>query len=691
MARNRAILAAAAFVLSGASSAALACGPTYFDAHHGHRDFLLGHRAYTFYYFLYYPNDTTRNRVLRGRKAFEKAEKHEIRREYTEALKLYREALRELNGFSTDYERIRSAQDRADLLGSLKTGDDYALIRSYLTARDRKQANVLRGLVDKECFVSDNAAYALAVLAKDADTFAGFSKKYPGSEKCDAAAYRTARCMMDTDKKKALAMYAKYLEDYPEGTYRAEAMGWQAYLIPRVEDHLEEGERWQKALKIYLRIIGDRSLHSMFRAAVHSLDYGKLHGNIPPEAVENPNHLSGLVFAMNRGGRHYWRRRPGFPKETFEKVLKLARDRLNRRHLLAMPPDTLGKLSRSYFLLRDPKSAERIARLALQKGGDSLALYVLGRMHAEEGKPSKAESYFGKLARRDARYKGIADLGLRIGAAYEKKGRMKDALRMYMRVGSKMDVDLLTDGEMSTGDLADFTRVHLTLEPVGGSEHGWSWNGRWNSERVVRDLMPYLRARLGVRYAREGQLEKAVRYLDAEKERKDVVAKLIELEAAVAKAGEGEKPSAIYALGAYWYHHGRRAVYNGSSWQRFYVRIPYRASEEDWKKLEKDPDWPRREKALVGMNNYMHALPYFLEVAKKYPDSPEAPKALYSAALCYYWSSGCTRYMYYWPKRAKRDGFMQKGNELMLQIPEKYPDHELARSEWVRERLQVSR
>jgi hypothetical protein len=88
------------------------------------------------------------------------------------------------------------------------------------------------------------------------------------------------------------------------------------------------------------------------------------------------------------------------------------------------------------------------------------------------------------------------------------------------------------------------------------------------------------------------------------------------------------------------------------------------------------------------MSKYYRALPYFKEVYEKYPNSPEAPKALYSAALCYYWMSGRSGYRGYIDMLAKRENYWQKGDALMLRIAWEYPNHELATSKKVLELLE---
>ncbi len=146
------------------SGIAYACAPEYDDAHHGQMDRLRAPQLEDFYYSLYYPGDTISTRLERGRLAGQRGQKLENARKFAEALVEYRQALQELNGFCASYEQIRALQERVDVFASLKEGNASDQVITFLTARDGDNAETLQEIVAAKTFLSDNAAYALALL-----------------------------------------------------------------------------------------------------------------------------------------------------------------------------------------------------------------------------------------------------------------------------------------------------------------------------------------------------------------------------------------------------------------------------------------------------------------------------------------------------------------------------------------------
>ena len=82
---------------------------------------------------------------------------------------------------------------------------------------------------------------------------------------------------------------------------------------------------------------------------------------------------------------------------------------------------------------------------------------------------------------------------------------------------------------------------------------------------------------------------------------------------------------------------------------------------------------------IEGMTTYHRAYPLFMEVADRYPESPDAPACLYAAALCRYWLCGQT-YLHdsaYWLQRSTAEDYAGQGDELLRRLARLYPDHPL--------------
>ncbi|MBI5367265.1 MAG: hypothetical protein HZA54_09525 [Planctomycetes bacterium] len=695
-----------------------ACGPEYDDAHRGHNDYLSSGNLEEFYYSLYYPGDTLAARRKRGEAAYAKAGESEGRRDFAGALVQYRVALQELNGLGirpvsygslTEPSPVRKIQDRVELLGSLKGGENPEEIVAYLKAAADGEVEVLKRIENAGTFLSDNAAYALALIEFEKSNFGtaielfdGFARRFPDSEKRDAAAYRAARGRLaaawanpvhqDREIDDALRGFDRYLGGCPQGAYRAEALGWQAFLLYRHDVYLPSRRAWSSAadaIRIYLRILDDAALHSMFVPAVQSLRfaYRKVRKNPPNEVMESPKHAAAFIWHAATDFLGPWPRKEDDPSQMAG-ILEMARKHASAFAALDLPGDLIAGLAQAFYLAGEKDTARKFADQAMAGRRPALAICIAARLEIDRGNLRAAEALFAELAEKHGEFLGRFDLGLCIGAAYEQAGDMKNALKCYLLTGSRDDVDILTDGEIAVDDFKAFVDASPGVKPPEVVWKGWGYRETvgWPGESKD-DAVTYLRERLAVRLARAGRCAEALGYLDPAGGRAQTVRELIELEGKLNKAAAGDRPAALYAVAALWYHRGERIAFNGCYWHQFYCDDRLSAAKAkgaDLPQAERAA-WARREENMISMSKYQRALPLFLAIVEKYPQSPEAPKALYSAALCLYWMCGDNRmgYSKYWERRGREEKWRGEGNALMRRIGREYPDHPLAKSEWV--------
>jgi TolA-binding protein len=184
-----------------------------------------------------------------------------------------------------------SAFDRLDAFTALDQGSSESAVKAYLDARrfhdaekpDAKPVNQLseeasrdRNLVDNFAYLRAAALYKQHNFAESAQAFAEVTRKFPHSEKREAALLMTAIATMKTsatyipfsgnadwdydDKTPklpadqawhdAFKAFQKALSEYPRGKYFNDTRGWLAYL------HLRVGDR-VSALIQYYRLLGD--------------------------------------------------------------------------------------------------------------------------------------------------------------------------------------------------------------------------------------------------------------------------------------------------------------------------------------------------------------------------------------------------------------------------------------------------
>jgi TolA-binding protein len=191
-----------------------------------------------------------------------------------------------------------SAIDRLDALSALDHGSETSNVKAYLDARyahdSEKPVEEVEHLLDaarSDPNLKDNAAYLSAAeryrqqeFEAAASDFETLTRRYPRSEKREAALYMTAVATMKTSSTyipasgnsdyaesatnfstdpawhQAFAGFEKAIREYPHGRYLNEARGWLAYLMLRRHDRAG-------ALAQYYRLLADKNENARIEAA----------------------------------------------------------------------------------------------------------------------------------------------------------------------------------------------------------------------------------------------------------------------------------------------------------------------------------------------------------------------------------------------------------------------------------------
>lgn len=201
--------------------------------------------------------------------------------------------------------------DKLDAVTALRQGSPLSNVQAYLAARtlhdqDEQWEKIEQALgpAASDVNLKDNVAYLKAAglyrdddLVEAARAFSALARKYPRSEKREAALFMAALSTMKTsitytptsgdeahlhegDKRHevtiddawraALAGFKNVMAAYPHGRYFNDARGWIAYLM------LRKGDR-ATALVEYYRMLSDRSDENARFEAARSLDIVRHH------------------------------------------------------------------------------------------------------------------------------------------------------------------------------------------------------------------------------------------------------------------------------------------------------------------------------------------------------------------------------------------------------------------------------
>lgn len=641
------------------------CGPWYDDAHHGLRDRLRDVSLAEFCYVLFHAEGTLRQRRIDGLDAVAQATVAEQAGTWDDALTAWRRAHELIDGHGDEALAERCGERILLLTGHA----GHAALPDLVRARDADDADALRRL-SADPTLHEVASILLAghlrfIDPVEAERLLRQAIQSPVSRWIELVDYRLAllqldRWRSDDDAVPVRNAFNDYLAKHPDGLHRADALGWLAHL------------RWRHApgnaesVAIYLRLFRDPDLHRLFVPTVDSLHMAfQIMGDVPsPEVLADPRLAA--AFLYDRATRSGWESvedRPGL-----QIAARRARQLLPDLAQAELPPQVLSALASACYLAGDKESAGVIANGVLQRVPDATALYLQARMLADDGKADEAEFCWERLLLQESDQRRLAEIGMRVGAAFEAQGEMVRALRCYVRSGSDMDAEIIADGEIGVDEF---------MRELTGRDR---WIPDVDDVSPPRDRLPWLKDLLAARLARVGRWAEALPYAQGERQ-----LAITALRDAEEKAKDGQAASA-YALAACWYRQGKKAIVIGRHWHQ-YVDDSLLAA------LTGGSDQDRaREANLLAMTAQYRARPLFLAIAERFPDSPEAAKALYSAALCDYWLCGNTAlgFCAYWQERSTRDGYWRRGDLLIQQLMERYPDDPLARGTWaqaVRKRL----
>jgi len=633
-----------------------ACGPSYSDGHRGDDDPLIVSLE-DFYLGLYdhIPHDPlpAREQAI----AAEEAER------FDDAQTAWREVAANAGGNRLAVDLGREARLHLALLPHVGKDVPLALWRLYATVHDddalatatgdmlaavllrQAESRLRAGAMTEGLRLLERArqAAASAELKNECDLLASAAPAMAGIKSHGVIA----------DPAAAVARLQRWLDGHPNDPRRAEALGWQAFVIYHQPECAADG--LAAAVRMYQGMLDDPVQRAAFaKPAIESLRYlyRQLRVHPPAWMVTDPRHAIAFTwFALHEGAE------PG------PEIFAIVRDGVLRADPATLAPEVVERLAQAWAYTPDVSTALSLARSAHQRAATPATTYLRVRAALKADVPDEAAPLIKELiAAHDPK---AIDALMRLGSAWGRTGHWREALLAYARSGSQIDVDICSDGEIPLEDFLTFMQTTPTVLPIIAPPDG---DG---------DMIPRLRGRLAVRLARADRFADALTWSDDA--RRAHLTTLMMLKAAVATATPVERPARLHALARYWYDQGSTLVFNEGTWQQWaaWTWAPWTPVDAHDPRIIAGRE--RYRVMIEGMTTYHRAYPLFMEVADRYPESPDAPACLYAAALCRYWLCGQT-YLHdsaYWLQRSTAEDYAGQGDELLRRLARLYPDHPL--------------
>jgi TolA-binding protein len=626
-------------------------------------------------------------------------------------LKLDRELLRAYLNHSSDSQNSRnSAFDRLDALTALDRGSPVAHLENYLTARflhdDSGSSDKIESLlveIAADVNLKDNVAYLRAAekygqkqFADAALAFSDIVRKYPRSEKREAALFMTALSTMKTSSAytptsgdeahlherdptkihsipidrawhEARDGFRRLIAEYPRGRYRNDGRGWIAYLLLRNNDRAG-------ALVEYYRLLADKNDENTRIEAAFSLELVRHHATdeqmdrVEKELAREPE--VALAYAYhNLFNYAIHPSAPDWRDDTWDdekagqkersRILAFSQNLMNRHPNLSFGAGFALRAAQASLELEKNEAALQFARRALQARTNdverSQAFWTKGmaehRLHQFEA----ARKTFDTLLR-DYPKSSLAEGARRtLAMISEDQGDLEGALEQYVALDYRPDISYFIDTLMTKDQLADFIQRHPDLPKK--NEFTYALGLRYlraNRWEEARKTFAQVRAVADPRFDpytgdclrdRKRCLDpKDTDYVSFEEPppltnemlMRDVqTANDLEFrERAVAEAVDDEaKAEAMYQLASYQYEASSLLFYNAVAWHGYrYYLLSELANTGRYRATNES------QILFAYMQEHdtlARALKVYLDVVDKFPKTSVAPDALYSAAVCH--------------------------------------------------------
>jgi outer membrane protein assembly factor BamD (BamD/ComL family) len=664
-----------------------------------------------------------------------------------------------------------AAYDLLDAMTALRQGSKATSVAAYLNARyaaDNEIAQNAEELIaqapaDKN--LQDNWQYLRAATAYRATrmdvalmAFYELLKKYPRSEKGEAALYMVAKIHLelsqsyentgcgitDTDEwgkaidpakieptekckdsswQLAVKEFQEVMRKYPNGRYFNDARGWLAYLYRR------GGER-ARALAEYYRMLGHPTDWNVRLEAKKSLQViGHEYDDTTLDQVESliaDDANAALAYAYHRiynyavdytyrqvhewtfyGENERWQKKQE-EEERVTTALKTGHHELNR---IARFATTMMKrypqarvsgafvlrVAQAHFELQNYAEALSLARKALvfdvQGDARAQALWIKGSAEHQRKDFSAARTTFNQLIAAFPKHNLTEGARRLLAMTAEDQGDFETALEQYLALNYHYDIAYFIDVLLPTERLAKFVANHKHAAQYNQLIYAlglrYMRDKRWNEARTMLQQVQTESGsneedwQLYTNQPRRSFSKEPDWYWNEKPYVKTAwvmldlktIDILERLEQAVATAqGDEAEAEAMYQLASFQFDASDLLFYNPVAWrgQRYWLLC---ALEEDTHlRLPNEPQ-------LIFNYSQSHdtlarAIPIYLEIVNRFPQSKAAKDALYTAAVAHQHLSNLNPY---WRSIYGQGLFVGSRLVTYADVRRTYPNYQLPR------------
>jgi TolA-binding protein len=473
----------------------------------------------------------------------------------------------------------------------------------------------------------------------------------------------------------AVEKFRRFMREFPKGRYFNDARGWLAYLYRR-------GGARAEALAEYYRLLGSpNDLHARLEGKKslqmigHDYDDGTLD---KVEALIRDDVEASMAYAYHRIYNHatdltYVNRSTVWFYMTssndneaelveelhakgdheLERVARFATSMMRKYPNARVGAGFVARVAEAHLESKNFTDALVTARKALALGVDgdlkAQVLWVVGSCEHAQKNLDAARSTFEKLIAEFPRSKYTEGSRRLLAMVAEDRGDLETALELYLSLNYKYDVAYYVDVLMPTDRLAKFIKDRPKLS--NGNKLLYSLglrymrDNRWNEARETltrvtseRALDPYVYdEEAEKRFAKDngwgyGQSNE----VKTEWIMQDLktIETLQNLEHAIDLAPDDEaKAEAMYQLASFQFGADDLLFYNPAVWQGMRSDLLEQLQTGDNMRL---PD----EAATILRHSQSHeglarAIPIYIEIANRFPNTRAARDALYSAAVAH--------------------------------------------------------
>ena len=639
--------------------------------------------------------------------------------------------------------RRNSAFDKLDALTALDKGSPLQAVQDYMRARSaydesRPPEDVSKRLsscrIDQN--LQGNAAYLeAAVFYRDSksigvDSFIEVARRYPRSEKREAALFMSAIVSMKASKssgenhppnadvplrnqvwESARRGFQQVKREYPKGRYYVDATGWLAHLW------LLAGDR-ANALADYYRMLASDNEAARAEAVVSigfvrhkaaEWEMAKLEeliANEPRTAIAYAYHEI-YNFAVRHCCSAYDydsgddKCKPERAANELHRIAAFATRMMVRYPRTATGGGFVLRVAEAQLELENNSDASRLARRALALGvrGDQRAeaLWVAGAAEQRLRRYDSARRALETLVNENPNNRYTEGGRRLLAILLEDSGNLEGALDVYLALDYRYDVAYFIDVLMKPSRLAAFIDKRPSLDHR--DELLYALGIRYLRERQWRDAREvFLKIRTLGRNVDEAYSYKRGSYRrdrDIERENpkerdcdptiRGVRSQWIDqdlrtandleaLERRVELAqGDEARAEALYQVASYQFERSL-LFYNPIAWKgiRHYLLVDLDHGGGFRQPGESQLLFVYMQKHDMAANS----LPIFLEVVRRFPNSRAARDALFTAAVCH---ERLAEYNNYWRDIYSQDGHAGERMVTYGDVRAAYPKYRLPR------------